>query len=160
MSRKWNEGRTFLMVTGASRGLGQAFAAAISGYLMPESVVYLTARTESAMIETKNKIIKQNDKLKVRHFTIDHAKAEAQTYMSMFEKLSPAQFTSAILIHNAGSIGKQGQMVRDYGDKEELLDYNSLNVFSVAVLNSVFMKSFPSGINSFKNRKYIVENYS
>ena len=57
MSRKWNDGNTFLMVTGASKGLGQAFAIAIASHLKPESVIYLTARSETGMIETKNKII-------------------------------------------------------------------------------------------------------
>ena len=151
MGRTWNEGHTFLLVTGSSRGLGQAFAIALAGNILPNSVIYLTARTESALIETRNEILKKNERLHVKYFVADQANSERQTYIKMLEDLRPDKFTSAIVIHNAGSIGRQGQMVEDYDDKEEMCNYYNLNLFSVAVLNSVFMKTFSSGTNLYKN---------
>ena len=123
MGRNWNEGDTFLLVTGASRGLGQAFAIAMAGYLGSRSIIYLTGRTESDLTQSRNAILKKNERLQVEYFIIDHANAKRETYVNMLQGIAPSQFGSAIIIHNAGSIGRQGKMVRDYGDKEELNDY-------------------------------------
>ena len=147
MEGQWNAGKTFLLVTGASRGLGQAFSIALASQLKNESVVYLTARTEDALIQTEKEILSRNETLHVKYFVIDQAKVEKQGYVDMFKNIDPSHFDSAIVVHNAGSIGKQGEMVRDYDDKDDLCNYYSLNLFSVAVLNSVFMKTFSSGDN-------------
>jgi len=52
MAKKWNEGKTFLLVTGASRGLGQAFSISLGSNLGQGSTIYLTARSEPALIQT------------------------------------------------------------------------------------------------------------
>ena len=145
MEKKWNEGRTFLLVTGASKGLGQAFAIALSSSLSEGSTVYLTARTEEGLIETQNNISKINAKIDIKYFTVDQENAEKGSYVNMFKNIKLENYRSAIIVHNAGSIGKQGQMVRDYDDKDDLMNYFKLNLFSVAILNSVFMKTFSQG---------------
>jgi len=142
MEKKWNEGKTFLVVTGASKGLGKAFATALSSNLSEGSTVYLTARTEEALIETQNNISAINGKIDVKYFIIDQENAEKVSYVNMFKNIKSDNYEFAIIVHNAGSIGKQGQMVRDYDDKDELINYYKLNLFSVAILNSVFMKTF------------------
>ena len=149
MEKKWNEGKTFLVVTGASKGLGQAFATALSTSLSEGSTVYLTARTEEALIETQNNISAINGKIDVKYFIIDQENAEKVSYVNMFNNIKSDNYESAIIVHNAGSIGKQGQMVRDYDDKDELINYYKLNLFSVAILNSVFMKTFSQGKKIF-----------
>ena len=50
----WSKGRAFLLVTGASRGLGRAFAQELSACLEPESTVFLTARSKDALQDTAN----------------------------------------------------------------------------------------------------------
>ena len=149
MEKKWNEGKTFLLVTGASKGLGQAFATALSSNLSEGSTVYLTARTEEALIETQNNITAIDAKIEVKYFIIDQENAEKESYVNMFKNIKSDDYRSAIIVHNAGSIGKQGQMVRDYDDKDELINYYKLNLFSVAILNSVFMKAFSQGKKNF-----------
>ena len=89
----------------------------------------------------------KNDSLRVESFVIDQEKAEKQTYVNMMKNIDPNNFKSAVIIHNAGSIGKQGQSVSDYDEREELCSYYNLNLISVAVLNSVFMKTFAHGRN-------------
>ena len=136
-------------MTGASKGLGQAFATALSTNLSEGSTVYLTARTEEALIETQNNISAINGKIDVKYFIIDQENAEKVSYVNMFNNIKSDNYESAIIVHNAGSIGKQGQMVRDYDDKDELINYYKLNLFSVAILNSVFMKTFSQGKKIF-----------
>ena len=145
MAKKWNEGKSFLVVTGASRGLGQAFSIALGSNLKEGSTIYLTARTEEALIETQKSILSKNDKVEVKYFIIDQGNVGKNTYVNMFNDIKSEDYKSAIIVHNAGSIGKQGEMVRDYDDKDDLYNYYNLNLFSVAILNSVFMKTFPQG---------------
>ena len=156
MEGTWNSGKTFLLVTGASRGLGQAFSITLASNLNKGSVVYLTARTEAALLQTKNEISSTNESLQVKYFVIDQAKVEKQAYVDMLKNVDPGHFDSAIVVHNAGSIGKQGEMVRDYDDKDDLCNYYSLNLFSVAVLNSVFMKTFSLGENVQKLKQKFI----
>ena len=147
MSNQWKAGQTFLLITGASRGLGKAFSIAMARQLSGGDVMYLTARSEEALLITKSDVMMKNDSLRVESFVIDQEKAEKQIYVNMMKNIDPNNFKSAVIIHNAGSIGKQGQSVSDYDEREELCSYYNLNLISVAVLNSVFMKTFAHGRN-------------
>ena len=145
MARKWNEGKTFLLVTGASRGLGQAFSISLGSNLGHGSTIYLTARSEQALIQTRDEILGKNSNVEVKYFVIDHGTAEKESYVNMLNNVKSEDFDSSIIVHNAGTVGKQGQMVRDYDDNTELQNYYNLNLFSVAILNSIFMKTFSQG---------------
>merc|ERR1712080_690552 len=104
-------------------GLGQAFSIALATHVNEGSTVYLTARTEAALLQTKNEILNKNKTLEVKNFVIDQENVEKQEYVKMLKDIDPSQFDSAVVVHNAGSIGKQGQMVRDYDNKEDLSNY-------------------------------------
>lgn len=150
MAKKWNEGKAFLLVTGASRGLGQAFSISLGSTLGQGSTIYLTARSEQALIQTRDEILSKNPNVEVKYFIIDHGTAEKESYVNMLNKIKSEDFDSSIIVHNAGTVGKQGQMVRDYDDNTELQNYYNLNLFSVAILNSIFMKTFSQGKNISK----------
>ena len=150
MAKKWNEGKSFLLVTGASRGLGQAFSISLGSNLGQGSTIYLTARSEQALIQTRDEILSKNSNVEVKYFIIDHGSAEKESYVNMLNKIKSEDFDSSIIVHNAGTVGKQGQMVREYDDTSELQNYYNLNLFSVAILNSIFMKTFSQGKNISK----------
>lgn len=54
----------------------------------------------------------------------------------------PKNFERAVIVHNAGTIGDVSKTTVEMTDCEEWRKYYDLNVFSPAVLNSVFMKIF------------------
>jgi len=142
-----------VLVTGASRGLGRAFSQELSASLNPGSVIYLTARSKAKLDETAASITDKSGNLQVRTFEIDHETAGIDVYHDMMKSLnegavvSNGAFESAVIIHNAGSIGGQNGLtiVRDFQDKDEIDKYCSLNYTSPAILNSAFMKHFKSG---------------
>lgn len=53
----WNR-RTFLLITGASRGIGKNLAIEFSRYLAPQSTILLMARALPKLEETKQEILK------------------------------------------------------------------------------------------------------
>lgn len=168
--QRWNKGRTFLLVTGASRGLGQAFATSLSKRLGAKddededdnrslSVVYLTARSEEGLSRTRAEILRLDDdddddrrsrrlrrSLRVETFVLDQERADRDGYAAVLGRLDrPEEFDSAVIVHNAGDLGRpQGRTVIDQDDADgELTRYFRSNVVSVAILNSVFARTFP-----------------
>lgn len=136
----WNKGKTFLLVTGASRGLGRAFSQELSAGLSPGSTVYLTARCKAGLDETA---VELKSDLDVKTFEVDHQRAGVQAYRDMMLGLA-TDFESAIIVHNAGSIGVSGGLstVRKCDDKEDIDGYLALNYTSPVLINSAFMTRF------------------
>ena len=92
MAKKWNEGKTFLLVTGASRGLGQAFSVALASKLGKGSTIYLTARTEQSLIQTQEQILSKNETLEVKYFVIDQGNVERESFINMLENIQPENY--------------------------------------------------------------------
>ena len=106
MAKKWNEGKTFLLVTGASRGLGQAFSISLGSNLGQGSTIYLTARSEPALIQTRDEILSKNSNVEVKYFIIDHGSAEKASYVNILNNIKSDDFEFSIIVHNAGTVGK------------------------------------------------------
>jgi len=138
ISEMWNEGRTLLLVTGASRGLGRAWAKALSARLSEGSLVALSARTVKDLEETAAFV--QREGIEVRVFEIDHGKVDAEGYRRLVSGLG-TEFDSIVVVHNAGSTGKMMPVSR-YDQPEEVAAYLALNYTSPAVLNSVLLQRF------------------
>jgi len=137
----WNEGKTLLLVTGASRGLGRAWAKSLSAKLPDGSVVVLTARTAKGLEETCSLI--QREGIEVRLCELDHGQADVGRYRGLVEGLGRLEFESVVLVHNAGSTGKM-MSVSKYDNPDEVTSYLTLNYTSPAVLNSVVLQNFES----------------
>lgn len=137
--------KIFFVVTGASRGIGQALAIENSSKMLPGSVVVLLARNGQDLESTKEQILLRNPQLLVDTYSVDLSKpsidditAKLQT---SFDK-SDQNFELAYIIHNVGSIGDVTKRAKDLNDIELWRQYYDLNVFSIATLNSAFMKMF------------------
>jgi len=59
MNEFWNR-RTCVILTGASKGIGQCLAVEIGKLLVPESTIILTARDTNGLEKTKKMINKEN----------------------------------------------------------------------------------------------------
>lgn len=57
-----------------------------------------------------------------------------------------SKFDQAMIVHNAGSLGNIAQKTIDMKNITLWREYYDLNVFSPAILNSVFMKLFESQV--------------
>lgn len=145
--------KTFFVVTGASKGIGQAMAIECAKKFQPDSVVVLLARSTNGLAKTKEQILLSNPNIKVFTYSIDLTDASAEEYTKLLEnsKGNSDNFELAFIIHNVGSIGDVKKAAKQFNNQLEWNQYFGLNVFSVATLNSVFL-------NLHANTKRLIVN--
>lgn len=137
--------KIYFVVTGASRGIGQAMAIENSSKMLPGSVVVLLARNVADLESTKAQILIRNPELQVDTYSVDLTEPRIeevnQSLQISFDK-SSKNFDFAYIIHNVGTIGDITKKAKDLKNIDLWRKYYDLNVFSVATLNSVFMEMF------------------
>lgn len=154
----WGQ-KTYCLITGASKGIGRKFAIEFSGKFASKSLMVLMARSETGLEETKNMIASFNPDIDVIVCPVDLSKPNPEEYHSIIQNslkkmgCTAADFDLALLVHNAGSVGDVSEVTSEMSDPKKWQEYFSLNLFSVACLNSLFLKIFPEG--SAKQRTVI-----
>lgn len=137
--------KIFFVVTGASRGIGQAMAIENSSKMLPGSVVVLLARNGRDLESTKEQILMRNPRLQVDTYAVDLSAPridEITQNLQLSLSKSSGGFELAYIIHNVGSVGDVTKKAKDLNSIDVWRKYYDLNVFSVATLNSVFMELF------------------
>ncbi|KAM8719062.1 hypothetical protein ACLKA7_011723 [Drosophila subpalustris] len=136
--------RTYLLVTGASRGIGQEMAQQLAGHINDAgSVVVLLGRCELQLQKTKDAILGSRPKLTVHTYSLELATSKAADFARILdETLSGKEFERAIIIHNAGTLGDTSKHAHELGDIEILEQYYHVNLFSALALNREFMRVF------------------
>ncbi|KAG8234307.1 hypothetical protein J437_LFUL013047 [Ladona fulva] len=148
--------RAFLVVTGASRGIGRTTAVEFSRRLPANSVCLLLARCEADLEATVAEAKAVNRQITYIRKSIDLAQPEGNELNGILMEgigASKSSFDQAIIIHNVGSVGDVTERAANMGNFSKWQDYFSLNVFSVAVFNTEFLKIFTS--SEIKNRLVI-----
>ncbi|XP_034934622.1 sepiapterin reductase-like [Chelonus insularis] len=150
MAVKVLSGKVFLLITGASQGIGQQIAVTFSELLSENSQILLFARNEKGLKETVERIGKNTT---VNYVSIDLSLAKANELTEIINKyVNPLEYDRAVVVQNAGTIGDLSKSTVDMDDFDVWRKYYDLNVFSPAVLNSVFMKIF----NNVRTEKLVI----
>jgi len=146
--------RSFVLITGASRGFGRALAVELGKVVGTGSTLLLLARNKEQLEETKAMAREVRPGLAVEVQPMDLSTADKEA----FEKAILAHrgsadhpYEVAIVIHNAGTLGQDGRKITDMTNMEEMQDYYRLNLFHVICLNSVFTTCFPKSRMSYIN---------
>jgi len=144
--------RSFVLITGASQGLGRAIAVELGKVVGAGSTLLLLARNKEYLEQTKEIVRDVRPGLAVEVVTVDLSTADKD----VFEKAVKAHYGSgdhevAIIIHNAGTLGQDGRKITDITDFEEMTAYYRLNLFHVICLNSVFTAMFPKSRMAYIN---------
>lgn len=133
----------YLIVSGASRGIGKCMAIETSKKLQSGSVVVLIARSLEGLEATRSEI---KSDLKVIVKVLDLTKPSIEEYdeiiASSFD--SSMNFELAIAIHNVGTLGDVSKWVKDISSYDELDSYFNVNVHAPAILNNRILKALPS----------------
>ena len=143
----WNQ-KSFVLITGASRGLGRTIAIEFSKKVAPGSVFLLVARTADALEETKAAVLAVSPSVEVITKSVDLTKPDRQAYLDLITSAvtangrSASDFDHAVLVHNAGSLGNLALKVSQFEDEKEIESYYSFNLFSMIVLNTQFLRVF------------------
>lgn len=136
--------RSFVLITGASRGFGRAIAVELGKVVGAGSTLLLLARNKDDLQTTKEIVRDVRPGLAVEVESVDLSVADKE----VFERAVRANYGSAdhevaIVIHNAGTLGQDGRKITDVTDLDELSAYYRVNLFHVICLNSVFTAMFP-----------------
>lgn len=135
----------FLLVTGASKGIGAKMAIETARNLRSGSVVVLLARSASGLESTKQQILQINPGVNVVAKSLDLSKPSPVDINNLIsESFDPKiNFELFVVIHNVGTIGDIKKWAADIEDYDEVQNYFSINVFGVIVLNNLLLKVFP-----------------
>jgi len=141
--------KTFFVMSGASRGIGQTMTIECASKFTNGSVVVLLARSAQGLEETKSGILAKNQaNITVFIFTIDLSKPTTEELDNVFSTAlanrNVSDFQSAIIVHNVGTIGDVSKLAKTFDNNylAKWQDFFSLNIFSVAALNNAFLRSF------------------
>nr|BAN20918.1 short-chain dehydrogenase [Riptortus pedestris] len=136
----WNK-KSLCLVSGASQGIGREIAIQFAGKLPSGSTIILTARSENGLNETSSLISKANSSIITKIFPYDMSNPKEKDFTSLLSAFSPNDWEQFILVHNAGTEGT-GRPVKDCSNPEEWQKYMSLNLYSMVLLTSAFLKTF------------------
>ncbi|XP_074031997.1 sepiapterin reductase [Leptinotarsa decemlineata] len=135
--------KSIIFITGASRGIGRTIAIELSRRLEQNSILILLARSEKGLEETKAQIGEVDKGITVQHYVTDFSKPNIDDYTKLIQKVLESVDTKGIelgmLFHNAGYVGTVKQTT-DLTDITAWREYYDVNLFSVAMLNSIFIK--------------------
>lgn len=141
----------FLLVTGASKGIGAKMAIETSRKFAAGSVIVLLARTIDGLEATKAEILRENAGLKVLVNSMDLSKPPIKDLNEMITESYDRNinFELVVTIHNIGTVGDTSKWAHDIDDYVELESYFSTNVFGPMILNNLMMKVVPSTTKTF-----------
>lgn len=142
---------TFLVLTGGSRGIGATIAIETGKKLAKGSVILLTARSSAGLEATKAKILASNPDVSVLIHTIDLSHLNETQVRTLLKDSLPAHFEQAVIFHNVGSTGDVSKQARDANNVTEWRENFDVNVFSVVLLNNVFLELTKSA-----SKKYVI----
>lgn len=132
----------FIVITGASQGIGRTIAIEIASHLKSSSKILLLARSESGLLETKKLVNEANENVNVAIYPIDLSKLDVEDYADLLNKeMKGHAYDNAMIVHNAGQVGALNKTT-ETKDLNIWRNYYDLNLFSVVALNAAFFKIF------------------
>lgn len=144
--------RSFVLITGASRGFGRSLALEMGKVVGAGSTLLLMARNKDDLEVTKEIVRDARPGLAVECEVLDLAAADKEALeRAVKANYGSADHEVAIVIQNAGTIGQDGRKITELTDIDEMSRYYRLNLFSVICLNSVFQSMFPKSRMVFIN---------
>ncbi|OXA49542.1 sepiapterin reductase [Folsomia candida] len=144
MSEFWGS-KTFCVVTGGSRGLGRSIAAEFSKRISPGSTLILLARTLPATDDTKGEILRVNPNCKVLGLGMDLMNPDIPKFEATLQKAvgdATSTFDQCVLVHCAGTTGDCTNRTVQYTNFSEIQYFFNLEVTSMLLLTSSFVKFF------------------
>lgn len=143
---------SYLLISGASRGIGRAMTVLFSKKLAPGSKIVIAARDSGKLENVKAEILQGNPKIQVVSHAIDLGGCSREELGQLVD-CQNGDFEQGIIVHNVGTTGDVSKKAKECNDLSEWEDNFRLNVFNVALLNNIFL-------DRFKDKRRYVYNLS
>ncbi|KAM0729266.1 Sepiapterin reductase [Formica fusca] len=153
MSIEALSGKVFLVITGASRGIGRQIAITFGSLLQEGSHILLLARNLNDLKEVAKNI---PSKVTVHTVSIDLGEAKVtktdfeETILGCLNGTTRDAFDRVVLVHNVGTIGDVTKFVNEMVDIDVWNQFYTLNLFLPTILNAVIMNLFDNSTNTKK----------
>ncbi|CAN7946115.1 unnamed protein product, partial [Ixodes hexagonus] len=138
--------KSFIVVTGASGGIGRAIAVNFAKHVSDGSLLVITGRNTAGLEETKRMIASQGRDINASVETCDHSKASFGDYQELLRRASVQLPDPDVvsLVHNAATLGNCSHYAVSYDSERAIDDYYRLNLTSVMTLTAAFLQHYGS----------------
>lgn len=127
-------------------GIGARIAIECGKKFQKGSRLVLLARSAAGLEETKQKILSANPDLQVIPFPIDLSAPTEKDLRSLLQNSLSSEgatsFEQAVIVHNVGTTGDVSKRAKNCNDIKEWQENFTCNVFSVILLNNIFLETF------------------
>ncbi|XP_033744948.1 sepiapterin reductase-like [Pecten maximus] len=151
--------KTFVAITGASRGLGRCIALQFAAKFPPNSVFVLMARNEQKLESVKSEILSQTPNVTVLVRQYDQSSVEKDYFKGIFNEvlsgnyLSENDFDQVMIVHNCAKAVALSKYCLELCDSEEVRNAFNINLIGMILLNTSFFQTFS---DSKKSRVVVI----
>ncbi|XP_039261868.2 sepiapterin reductase-like [Styela clava] len=139
---------TFAVITGGSQGLGRSITEAFATRITSKSVIVITGRNLDGLKDTARRALqKRKQNGKENDIEIQCISADLSDFMDVrrlgkecLDGRRSIDFPTALLIHNAASLGDLSKEVCDFEDPEEVSKYFTVNLAHLPCITGNFLK--------------------
>lgn len=150
MSIEALSGKVFLLITGASRGIGRQIAITFGSLLQEGSHILLLARSINNLQEIAKEI---PSKVTVHTVSMDLSKASKSDFegaiLKSLKETTREAFDRMVVVHNVGTMGTS-KLLNELSDVNDWKECYDVNFFVPVVLNTVIMNLFDDSTNTKK----------
>ncbi|XP_076824458.1 sepiapterin reductase-like [Clavelina lepadiformis] len=137
---------SFVIITGATRGYGLELAKVIAPVLCRDSVLVLTGRNQEKLDSAQKLVnsLRSSDDVIVNTVKTDLGVADdVEKFIGKCtENVDVKSFQSAVIIHNAGSLGDVTLRMDEYSSQTAISQHMDLNVSNVMFYTAEFLRLF------------------
>ncbi|XP_060085852.1 sepiapterin reductase-like [Ylistrum balloti] len=141
--------KSFVAITGASRGLGRCIALQFGAKFPPDSGLVLMARNLEALESVKSEMISQSLNVKIVVRQYDQGNTEDADYFNDIftdllstNNISPSDFEQFMIVHNCANIGDVSKHSLELSDAKFVQKYFDVNLTGMILLNTSFFRTF------------------
>ncbi|XP_033761987.1 sepiapterin reductase-like [Pecten maximus] len=140
--------KTFVAITGASKGLGRCIALQFAAKFPANTVFVLMARNEQALENVKSEIVSKIPNVTVLVRQYDQGIVEKGYFNDIFNeillrnKLSENDFQQFMIVHNCAAVIGLSKKTLELCDSVEVRNAFDINLIGMILLNTSFFQTF------------------
>ncbi|OWF39680.1 sepiapterin reductase-like [Mizuhopecten yessoensis] len=144
--------KSFVVITGASRGLGRCMALQFGGKFPSGSVLVLMARNADALTSVRSDMLSAAPNINVVVMQYDQGNVE--NIKEIFNDLlagnnfSKNDFEQYMIVHNCATVGDVTKKSLELSDSTSVRKYFDINLTGMILLNTSFFQTFSDSTKS------------